>query len=85
MPRALPLQLVDPPALVRVRDVDGEPRRALLIAHRAGRSYLQVHRAPGDNVLRWLPSDDVQPARPAVPSPPPPAVGKPGDVGAIAP
>ena len=64
MPRTPPLALLDPPALVQVRDLDGRPCPALLIARRGGRSYLQVHRAPGDNVLRWLPSADVTP-RPA--------------------
>ena len=56
----MPLQLLAPPALVQVRDTDGQLRRALLLARRDGRSYLQVSRGPGDNVLRWLPSADVR-------------------------
>ena len=56
------LQLLFPPALVQVRDVDGAVRPALLIGRRDDRSYLQVSRGAGDNVLRWLPSADVGPA-----------------------
>ena len=57
-----PLELLCPPALVQVRDVDGTPRAALLVARREGRCYLQVSRGAGDNVLRWLPSADVRAA-----------------------
>ena len=57
------LHLVTPPSLVHVRDVDGAPRPALLVARRDDRCYLQVSRGAGDNVLRWLPSADVGPAR----------------------
>ncbi len=55
----MPLELLTPPALVQVRDVDGELRPALLIGRRGDRSYLQVSRGAGDNVLRWLPSAQV--------------------------
>ena len=57
------LLLVFPPRLVHVRDVDGRTRPALLFARRDDRCYLQVSRSAGDNVLRWLPSTDVAPAR----------------------
>ena len=49
------LQLVHPPALVQVRDLDGAVRPALLVARRDARCFLQVSRGAGDNVLRWLP------------------------------
>jgi hypothetical protein len=58
----MPLELLTPPALVQVRDVDGELRPALLLGRRDGRSYVQVSRGAGDNVLRWLPSTSVGPA-----------------------
>jgi hypothetical protein len=67
------LQLVSPPSLVQVRDADGALRRALLVARRDDRCFLQVSRSPGDNVLRWLPSAAVRPT------------GNPGDAGTIAP
>jgi hypothetical protein len=54
------LLLLSPPALVQVRDLDGARRRALLVARRGDRCFLQVHRGPGDNVLRWLPAADVR-------------------------
>ena len=57
----MPVELIDPPALVQVRDRDGRVRRALLLARRADRAYLQVNRGPGDNVLRWLPCAQVRP------------------------
>lgn len=44
---------------MQVRDVDGEVRPALLIGRRGDRSYLQVSRGAGDNVLRWLPTESV--------------------------
>lgn len=53
------LELLTPPTLVQVRDVDGAVRPALLIGRRGDRSYLQVSRGAGDNVLRWLPSSSV--------------------------
>ena len=59
----MPLELLTPPALVQVRDDDGVLRPALLLGRRDDRSYLQVSRGPGDNVLRWLPSAQVR--RPA--------------------
>ena len=62
MPAPAALSLVHPPALVQVRDADGALRPALLLGRRAERSYLQVSRGAGDNVLRWLPSADVHPA-----------------------
>ena len=52
----MPLELLLRPVLVQVRDTDGEVRPALLLARRGARSYLQVSRGAGDNVLRWLPS-----------------------------
>ena len=55
----MPLELLTPPSLVQVRDVDGALRPALLLGRRGDRSYLQVSRGPGDNVLRWLPSARV--------------------------
>ena len=55
----MPLELLLRPALVQVRDADGEVRPALLLARRGARSYLQVSRGAGDNVLRWLPSAHV--------------------------
>ncbi len=63
----MPVELIHPPALVQVRDRDGQVRRALLLARRAGRAYLQVNRGPGDNILRWLPCADVRPV--GVPAP----------------
>ena len=59
-----PCLLLSPPALVQVRDLDGAVRRALLLARRADRCFLQVSRGPGDNVLRWLPATHVRPAAP---------------------
>ena len=63
------LRMLCPPCLVQVRDVDGALRRALLVARRDDRCFLQVSRSPGDNVLRWLPAADVRavvaPSRPA--------------------
>lgn len=56
----MPLELLTPPALVQVRVTDGALRPALLIGRRDGRSYLQISRGAGDNVLRWLPSADVR-------------------------
>ena len=53
------LELLSPPPLVQVRDLDGVVRPALLLGRRADRSYLQVSRGAGDNVLRWLPSAHV--------------------------
>ena len=58
--RASRLLLLTPPALVQVRDLDGALRRALLVAQRDDRCFLQVRRGPGDNVLRWLPAADVR-------------------------
>ena len=66
----MPLELLTPPALVRVRDVDGALRPALLIGRRADRSYVQVSRGAGDNVLRWLPSEQVSAGGDGVPLPP---------------
>ena len=63
----MPLQLLFPPALVQVRDVDGRMRPALLLGRRGRRSFLQVSRGAGDNVLRWLPSTDVRPWAAAAP------------------
>lgn len=65
----MPLELLHPPALVQVRDVDGEVRSALLLGRRDARSYLQVSRGAGDNVLRWLPSAHVRPAGVTTPLP----------------
>lgn len=55
----MPLQLLSPPALVRVRDRDGALCPGLLLGRRDDRSYVQVSRGAGDNRLRWLPSSDV--------------------------
>lgn len=58
----MPLELLTRPTLVTVREPGGVLRPALLLGRRGDRSYLQVSRGPGDNVLRWLPSSDVGPA-----------------------
>ena len=78
------LLLLHPPSLVQVRDLDGALRRALLVARRDDRCFLQVSRGPGDNVLRWLPAADVRAVAAgrgtaAVPVRP---TGNPHDVGA---
>jgi hypothetical protein len=75
----VPLELLTPPALVSVRGPAGEVLPALLLGRRDGRSYLQVSRGPGDNVLRWLPSADVAPAAPGAATHPP--LGSAGDPG----
>ena len=74
--RASRLLLLTPPALVQVRDLDGALRRALLVAQRDDRCFLQVRRGPGDNVLRWLPATDVRAV--AAPRRPGPAAARPG-------
>ena len=63
------LELLTPPALVEVRDLDGALRLALLLGRRDGRCYLQVSRSAGDNVLRWLPSAEVRETTSAAPLP----------------
>ena len=65
----MPLDLLTPPVLVEVRDLDGALRPALLIGRRDGRCSLQVSRGAGDNVLRWLPCHDVREGTSAPPLP----------------
>jgi hypothetical protein len=52
------LHLLTPPALVTVRE-RGEDRRALLLATRGERSYVQVSRGVGANHLLWVGSGQV--------------------------
>ena len=52
------LHLLTPPALVTVRE-RGEDRRALLLATRGERSYVQVCRGVGANHLMWVGSGQV--------------------------
>ena len=52
------LHLLTPPALVTVREPGG-PRRALLLATRGERSYVQVSRGVGANHLVWVGSGAV--------------------------
>lgn len=58
------LELVTPPRLV---SVDG--RRALLMATRGERHYVQVSAGAGLNTLRWVPTAAVGPPVDAVPAP----------------
>jgi hypothetical protein len=52
------LHLLVPPALVTVREPGGV-RRALLLATRGERSYVQVSRGAGANHLLWVSSRQV--------------------------
>ena len=57
------LHLLTPPALVTLHEPGG-PRRALLLATRGERSYLQVCRGVGANHLVWVGSRQVEPPAP---------------------
>lgn len=60
------LEMLIPPALVGVRDADGQVLLALLIARRGERSFVQVSRGPGCNSLVWVDVDAVLAAAGAV-------------------
>lgn len=50
------LRLFCPPVLVHLQRAGSAGRPALLLASRDRRCFVQVHRARGDNVLRWVPA-----------------------------
>lgn len=65
----MPLQLLVPPVLVSVLDLDGCVRPALLLGRRDERRFVQVSHGAGDNRLRWVAAFDVGVTSPVEPAP----------------